>query len=169
MYHKWFRYLFVKIHLRIKPKCKRASLLNLHSTVTAIFGYFCKFPLPAVSRNGQNSETSTTVHYCLWGVLKINPEFRIFWHFLAILNLLRCMNDEFKKFDTFKPNISNFKVAWLKDSLMEWVILCSKMSTFEPRFWRVGRARPQFSLPSFNRFFNALSNKVSLVLWFLKV
>ena len=109
------------------------------------------------------------LHYCLWGVLKINPEFRIFWYFLTILNLLRCMNDEFKKFDTFKPKISNFKVPWLKNFLLEWVILCSKMSTFEPRFWRLGRARPRFSLPSYNQFFKALFKKIGLVLWFLKV
>ena len=53
-----------------------------------------------------------TLHYCLPGELKINPEFQIFWHFLNILNLLRCINDRFKKFEAFKPQILNFKVPW---------------------------------------------------------
>ena len=109
---------------------------------------------------------NAALHYCLPGVLKINPEFQISWHFLNILNLLRCKNDKFKKFDAFKPKFSNFKVPWLKDSLLEWVILCSKINTFEPRFWRVGRARPRFSLSSYNQFFNALSKKFGLVLRF---
>ena len=95
------------------------------------------------------SSFAFTLHYCLPGVLKINPEFRISWHFLNILNLLRCKNDKFKKFDAFKPKISHLKDPWLKGSLLEWVILCSKMSTFEPRFWRQRRARPHFSLPSY--------------------
>ena len=122
-----------------------------------------------IQRQGKKNFWNHTLHYCLPGVLKINPEFQISWHFLNILNLLRCKNDKFKKFDAFKPKFSNFKVPWLKDSLLEWLILCSKINTFEPRFWRVGRARPCFSLSSYNQFFNALSKKFGLVLWFLKV
>ena len=102
-------------------------------------------------------------------VLKMNPEFRIFGDFLIIWNLFRCMNDRLRKFDAFNPKISHFKVTWLKDSLKEWVILCSKITTFEPSFWRIGRARPHFSLPSYDESFNDLSKKVGLVLWFLKV
>ena len=56
------------------------------------------------------------MHYCLSGVLKINPEFQILWHFLIIWNVLRCMNDKFINFDPFKPKIFNFKVPWLKGS-----------------------------------------------------
>ena len=56
----------------------------------------------------------TTMHYCLPGVLKINPEFQISWHFLNILNLLRCKNDKFKKFDAFKSKFSNFKVRYFR-------------------------------------------------------
>ena len=59
---------------------------------------------------------NSAVHYCLSGVLKINPEFQILWHFLIIWNVLRCMNDKFINFDPFKPKTFNFKVLWLKGS-----------------------------------------------------
>ena len=41
------------------------------------------------------------------------------------------MNDNFFKFNAFKPEVFNFKVAWLKDNLLEPMILCIKMSTFQ--------------------------------------
>ena len=62
------------------------------------------------------------MHYCLLGVLKINPEFQIFWHILIVLNILRCMNDRFMNFDAFKPKIFNFKVQWLKGCLLEQLL-----------------------------------------------
>ena len=110
-----------------------------------------------------------TLHYCLSGVLKINPEYQTFWHFLIILNILRCMNDKFANFDAFKPKIFNFKVQWLKGSLLEQLILCSKISTFQPNIWEVCHSMPHMPLSSFNQKFYDLSEKFGLMLWFLKV